>query len=116
MTAFAKKDMAAYGVAKVTNINDDISMLDAFFAALEERGKKFNGSSHLQYRTQFRRVIREMTFDVIFKPAHSVGLILFASKNETGTGPYISMQLNKTVQFVMNTGYFKILLRYIIAI
>ena len=107
-----RKDILVLNAVKVIFMISNNFICKCYFIVLEQRGTKFNGSSHLQYSTQFRRVIREMTFDVTFKPANDTGLILFASKYEDGSGPYFSVQLNRSVEFLMNTGHFKIILRY----
>jgi hypothetical protein len=57
-----------------------------------------------------------MTFDVTFKPTNDAGLILFASRYKNGSGPFILMQLNKTLQFAMNTGQYKITLSSQVAV
>ncbi|XP_003390606.1 PREDICTED: multiple epidermal growth factor-like domains protein 9 [Amphimedon queenslandica] len=77
---------------------------------LERQGWKFNGSSYLQYRTQFRRTIRKMVIDVTFKPSSLFGLIMFASRWQNGTGSYFYIQLNNTLQFSMNIGNSVVLL------
>lgn len=79
---------------------------------LEKQGWNFNGSSYLQYRTQFRRTIHRMVIDVTFKPSNHTGLIMFASRYQNGTGPYFFIQLNESLEFAMNSGSDAVLLRF----
>ena len=82
---------------------------------LTVQGWRFNGSSFIQYRTQFRRPITLMTLTITFNPHNDTGLVLFASRNKNGTGPYILVQLDEGIQFGINTGAYRTLLRFIFA-
>lgn len=83
---------------------------------LPVQGWRFNGSSFIQYRTQFRRPITWMTLTITFNPHNDTGLVLFASRNKNGTGPYILVQLDEGIQFGINTGAYKTLLRFVLHI
>ena len=77
------------------------------------RGWRFNGSSLIQYKTQFRRPITSMQLDVTFNSVDSNGILMFASRYANGTGPYILLQLkNGALEFGLSTGTHKTLLRY----
>ncbi|XP_019858033.1 PREDICTED: uncharacterized protein LOC109586294 [Amphimedon queenslandica] len=86
---------------------DTISIASSYSVTVEElekQGLRFDGSSYLQYRTQFKRTIRKMVIDVTFKPSSYFGLIMFASHWQNGTGSYFYIQLNNTLEFAMDVG------------
>ena len=94
------------------------TLLMAIIVSIElpVQGWRFNGSSFIQYRTQFRRPITWMTLTITFNPHNDTGLVLFASRNKNGTGPYILVQLDEGIQFGINTGAYKTLLRFVFCI
>lgn len=100
-----------HSVAKVSQNSRDAITIILSNLELERSGWKFNGSSYLQYRTQFRRTIRKLIIDMTFKPSNRTGLLMFASSYPDGSGTHFMVQLNNTLEFIMTTGSSTVLLR-----
>ena len=79
---------------------------------IPSRGWKFNGSSLITYRTQFRRPIQTMILDIAFNARDINGSMIFASRYSNGTGPYLFVQLkDKSIEFGLSTGTHNVLVR-----
>lgn len=104
MNACANQAMGDHSAVKVFFLC--VSNQSLLYCALELQiqGWNFNGSSYLQYRTQFRRTIRQMVIDLAFRAEANYGLVMFASRFSDGSGPFFIIQLNETLEFIMNTG------------
>lgn len=79
---------------------------------IPHRGWKFNGTSLIVYKTQFRRPIQSMTLDIAINPRTPNGIIMFASRYTNGTGPYILVQMKEgSIEVGLSTGTHSVLLR-----